>query len=98
MDRAGGRLDWGSGVLSAGRPGRVLRTILTEGLRLVLGGIATGFIAAFTLVKLISSQLSGVSARDPLSLLLVTALLAIICLLAVQRALRVDPAVALRAD
>ena len=76
--------------------------ILTEGLRLVLGGIVLGFIAAFALVKLISSQLYGVSARDPLSLILVTALLALIslvaCLLAARRALRVDPAVALRAD
>jgi ABC-type lipoprotein release transport system permease subunit len=53
-------------------------------------------------VKFISSQLYGVSARDPLSLILVTALLAIVslfaCLLAGRRALRVDPAVALRAD
>ncbi|HEX8489907.1 MAG TPA: ABC transporter permease [Chthoniobacterales bacterium] len=82
--------------------GRVLRMILTEGLRLVLGGVVIGFIAAFALVNLISSQLYGVSARDPLSLVLVTALLAIIsllaCLLAARRALRVDPAIALRAD
>ena len=82
--------------------GGVLRMILTEGLRLVLGGIVIGFIAAFALVKLISSQLYGVSARDPLSLILVTALLAIIsllaCLLAAHRALRIDPAIALRAD
>jgi ABC-type lipoprotein release transport system permease subunit len=59
-------------------------------------------LATFALVRLISTQLYGVSARDPLSLILVTALLAIIsllaCLLAAQRALHVDPAVALRAD
>ena len=53
-------------------------------------------------MKLISSQLYGVSARDPLSLILVTALLAVIsllaCWMAAQRALHVDPAIALRAD
>ena len=76
--------------------------ILTEGFRLVLGGIVIGFIAAFAMTKLISSQLYGVSARAPLSLILVTALLAVIsllaCWMAAQRALHVDPAIALRAD
>ena len=75
---------------------------MTEGFRLVLGGIAVGLLATFALVRLISTQLYGVSARDPLSLILVTALLAIIsllaCLMAAQRALHVDPAIALRAD
>jgi putative ABC transport system permease protein len=81
---------------------QVLRMILTEGFRLVCVGIGLGFVATLALMKLISSQLYGVSARDPLSLILVTALLAIIsllaCLMAAQRALRVDPAVALRSD
>ncbi|HMG12450.1 MAG TPA: FtsX-like permease family protein, partial [Gemmatimonadaceae bacterium] len=80
----------------------VLRMILTEGFRLVLGGIGVGLLAALAMVRLISAQLYGVSARDPLSLILVTALLAIIsllaCFMAAQRALHVDPAIALRAD
>jgi putative ABC transport system permease protein len=83
-------------------PGGVLRMILSEGLQLVVGGIGVGIIAAFALVKLISSQLYGVSARDPVSLIFVTALLAVIsllaCLLAARRAMAVDPAIALRAD
>lgn len=83
-------------------PSGIMRMILTEAFRLVLGGIVLGLLATFSLVKLISTQLYGVSARDPLSLILVTALLAIIsllaCLLAAQRALHVDPAIALRAD
>jgi putative ABC transport system permease protein len=81
-------------------PARVLRTILTEGFRLVLGGIGFGFVATFAVVKLISSQLYGVSARDPLSLILVTVLLSVIslaaCWMAARRATRVDPMVALR--
>jgi putative ABC transport system permease protein len=82
--------------------GGVLRMILAEGLRLVLGGIVIGVLATLAMIKLISSQLYGVSARDPLSLIFVTALLAIIsllaCWMAARRALRVDPARALRAD
>jgi putative ABC transport system permease protein len=82
--------------------GGVLRMILAEGLRLVLGGIVIGFIAAIAVARLISSQLYGVSARDPVSLIVVTALLAVIsllaCLLAARRAIHVDPAIALRAD
>jgi len=61
-----------------------------------------GLLATFAMVRLISAQLYGVSARDPLSLILVTALLTIIsllaCWMAAQRALRIDPAIALRAD
>ena len=54
------------------------------------------------MVTLISAQLYGVSARDPLSLILVTALLGFIsllaCWMAAQRALHVDLAIARRAD
>jgi putative ABC transport system permease protein len=80
--------------------GRVFQMILGEGLRLVLAGLGAGFVATFALVQLISSQLYGVSAHDPLSLSLVTLLLALIsllaCWLAARRATRVDPMVALR--
>jgi len=83
-------------------PSGVMRMILTEGFRLALGGIGLGLLATFAMVRLISAQLYGVSAHDPLSLILVTALLASIsllaCLLAARRALHVDPAIALRAD
>jgi putative ABC transport system permease protein len=81
---------------------RVLQMILSEGFRLILGGLGLGFLATFAMIQLISSQLYGVSARDPLNLILVTALLAIIsllaCWMAARRALHVDPAIALRAD
>jgi hypothetical protein len=59
-------------------------------------------LATLAMVRLISAQLYGVGSRDPLSLILVTALLAAVsllaCLMAAQRALHVDPAIALRAD
>jgi putative ABC transport system permease protein len=80
----------------------MLRMILSEGFRLVLFGIGAGVLATFAMIKLISGQLYGVSARDPLSLILVTALLTVIslfaCLVAARRAFRIDPAIALRGD
>jgi putative ABC transport system permease protein len=80
----------------------MLRMILSEGFRLVLGGIALGLLVTFAMIQLISSQLYGVSARDPLSLILVIVLLTVIsllaCLGAARRALHIDPAIALRAD
>jgi predicted permease len=80
----------------------MLRMILSEGFRLVLGGIALGLLATLAMIQLISSQLYGVSARDPLSLILVIVLLTAIsllaCLIAARRALHIDPAIALRAD
>jgi putative ABC transport system permease protein len=80
----------------------MLRMILSEGFRLVLGGIALGLLATFAMIQLISSQLYGVSARDPLSLILVIVLLTVIsllaCLGAARHALHIDPAIALPAD
>jgi putative ABC transport system permease protein len=76
--------------------------ILGEGFRLVAGGILAGAAATVLMVRFISSQLYGVSAADPLSLIAVMALLLMISLLAcwlgARRALHVDPVVALRAD
>ena len=82
--------------------GGVLLMILREGLRLVLTGVGIGIIATVGLVRLITSQLYGVSPRDPMSFVSVVILLAVIsllaCWVAARRALRIDPAIALRAD
>ena len=76
--------------------------ILGEGFRLGLGGMVPGFVATVLLTGSISSQLYGVGARDPLSLIVVTLLLAgislLACWIAARRALQVDPAVALRSE
>ena len=82
--------------------GNILRMILGEGFRLVAGGILAGIAATVLMVRFISSQLYGVSAGDPLSLIAVVALLLVISLLAcwlgARRTLHVDPVIALRAD
>ena len=78
----------------------VMRLILVQGARLAFAGLAIGALAAFGLTRLMSSLLYGISASDPLTFaavaiaLLAVALLA--CYIPAQRAMRVDPMVALR--
>jgi len=78
----------------------VLRLVLGSGARLAGIGIVIGVVAALALTRLMSTLLYGVSARDPLTLVSVAALLGFIALLAcyipARRATRVDPILALR--
>ncbi|MFN0121121.1 MAG: ABC transporter permease [Blastocatellia bacterium] len=80
--------------------GTVLRMITTQGMKLILVGMAIGLIAAFFLTRFLSGVLYGVSATDPLTFVVIVALLLVIALLAcwipARRAARVDPLVALR--
>ncbi|MEJ7710096.1 MAG: ABC transporter permease [Pyrinomonadaceae bacterium] len=53
----------------------ILALVLKKGMRLTLFGIAAGLIASFIATRLIASLLFGVSATDPLTFILVSALL-----------------------
>jgi predicted permease len=78
----------------------LVQMVLSEGATLALVGVAMGIAAALGLTRLMGSLLFGVTAHDPLTFGLVAALLMLVALLAcyvpAQRAMNVDPMVALR--
>ena len=78
----------------------VLNMVVTQGLRLVLIGIAIGLGGAFALTRVMAGLLFGVSATDPITFLITSLGLAFVALAAsfipAVRATKVDPMVALR--
>jgi predicted permease len=78
----------------------VLKLIVSQGMLLASVGVAIGLAAALSLTRLISGLLFGVSASDPLTLIIFAGLLAFVAFLAnyipASRAARIDPMVALR--
>lgn len=80
----------------------IFRLIIGNGMRLALVGTAIGVPSALALTRLMGGMLSGVTSADPLTYIAVVGMLLISALLAsylpAQRATRVDPIVALRAE
>jgi putative ABC transport system permease protein len=78
----------------------VLRLIVGEGLKLTLIGALLGLGGALALTRLLKTLLFGVSATDPLTFIVIAALLIMVALLAcwipARRATKVDPLIALR--
>jgi ABC-type antimicrobial peptide transport system permease subunit len=79
---------------------RLRNMVVYQGMNLALVGIVIGLGAAWGVSHLMESLLFGVKPRDPLVFVVVPVALSLVALLAVwfpaRRALRVDPAVALR--
>jgi len=96
---AGRTNEIGIRVALGARPGDILRIILRETMVLIAIGVALGRPSILAVKRLISSQLYGVTALDPVAILGATLLLASVAVLAgyipARWASRVDPTVAL---
>jgi ABC-type antimicrobial peptide transport system permease subunit len=84
------------------RPGDLIRMVIGDGSRVVLGGVAMGLVAAMIVGRLITTLLVGVSPSDPITLIFVGSSLVAIALAAsyipARRAARVNPMAALRTE
>jgi putative ABC transport system permease protein len=82
------------------QPRQILRATMSEGLRLVLAGLAIGAAGAWALTGAMQKLLYGVKAGDPATFAIAAALLVVVGLLAcyvpARRAASIDPIVALR--
>jgi len=78
----------------------VLWLVLKEGAKFSATGIALGLAGAFGMARLLSSQLYGISALDPITYISVAIIVTLVtlaaCLVPARRAMQVDPLVALR--
>ena len=84
------------------RPSNIMALVLAEGLKLVASGIVLGVGGALLLTGLLETLLFGVSARDTATFVVAPMILfaagLLGCLAPARRAMRVDPAVALRSE
>jgi putative ABC transport system permease protein len=78
----------------------LLQLVLSRGVILTLIGLAIGIAGSLALTRLMASLLYGVGARDPVTMVLVSVLLALVavtaCYVPARRATKIDPLVALR--
>lgn len=86
-------------AVGASRP-ELLRMVLGQGMRTALIGLGIGLVAAFALSRALVGLLFGVGATDPAVFIATPIALAIVAFLGsyipAQRAVKVDPATALR--
>jgi putative ABC transport system permease protein len=80
----------------------VVRMVIREAIALVFIGVCAGLAGALALTRLMSGELFEVSPGDPATLIVVSAIMTgvalIACLIPAWRATRVDPMIALRLD
>jgi predicted permease len=88
-------------ALGASR-GDVLGMVLRHGMGLAVLGLLLGVAGSFSLNQLLKTLLFGVGDRDPITLLAVFAVLALVaaaaCLIPARRAAQVSPVIALRSE
>jgi putative ABC transport system permease protein len=80
----------------------VLWLVMKEGAKFAAGGIALGLAGAFSVARLLSSQLYGVSPMDSVTYITVAVIVATVtlaaCYVPARRAMAIDPIIALRYD
>lgn len=80
--------------------GDVLKRVMIGGMRFIVIGVVLGLVASFLILRLMKTQLAGISTYDPITLMGVVVLLALVgmgaCYLPSLRATRVDPTITLR--
>jgi predicted permease len=80
----------------------IRRLMVEQGMALVLIGIGIGLLVSLASTRLLKTLLFGVSATDPLTFIMITALLVVVTLLAcwipAWRATKVDPMIALHCE
>ncbi len=96
------RREIGLRIALGASPGRLLRGFLADGLRLAGLGAAAGLAGGFAMARAIASELPGIEPSDPIAFASVTLAVALIAIAAsyvpARRAMRVDPASALRGE
>jgi predicted permease len=94
--------EFGLRMALGAKPGDVLRLVLRQGVKLALLGVVIGLAGALVLARVLWSLLYQVSAADPATFLLVSAIAiavaALACYLPARRATGVEPSRALRSD
>jgi putative ABC transport system permease protein len=83
-------------------PRHILRLVLTQGMRLALWGVLAGVVVSLVAGRLVTSMLSGVTARDPLTFAgvggLLMAVAAVACYIPARKAMGLDPIDAVRCE
>jgi putative ABC transport system permease protein len=83
-------------------PGKILRMVITRGVKLALIGVAIGLVASFALTRFLSSLLYNTSPTDPITFTAVAVALIAVAVAAsatpARRAMHIDPIRALRHD
>ncbi len=82
------------------RPVEIFRLVVGQGLKLALIGVAAGLGFGLAAARVLSSQLYGVGASDPITFFSISSLLVVVALAAswlpARRATKIDPLIALR--
>jgi putative ABC transport system permease protein len=85
-----------------GSPRQILGSVVGEGMRLTVAGLAIGFVLSLVAARALRSVLFGVGPNDPPTYAVVVLVLAaasmMACWLPARRASRVDPMQALREE